>query len=343
MRGIFRRASRLQLIAGLAVAVAMPALSGFAARAQGVSTTTTLSETSTTANEVNPAAACTLTTLAVSVAGNTGTPAGSVVIDDAIAGSTVQLGSAALNSAGQASFTFDLAEGTHSLSAVYAGNSTFDGSKSAAASVDITAQCASSFVVGISVPGSSSAPTMTLTPGDAGTATITIAPSQDFVSLLTANGPAFITISCSGLSDLATCAFTPENVEILPGQNGAVTSSMVIQSFAASTTKLAPGSLPRKHSGMIAWAFLPGILGLGGLAWGARRKAWLKRVSLIALVSVVTALGATGCNPLYGYKNRGPLPNPPTPAGTYTVKVSAQYSNGVTAIIDYSDFTLVVK
>jgi len=344
VRGIFRRATRLQLIAGLGITLAVPALA-----AANDPTTTTLTETATQANEVNPAATCTLTNLAVAVADASNVPAaGTVAIEDEVGGSTVQLGSATLNSAGKTNFSFDLPTGTHSLSAVYAGNTTFAGSASAAAAVTIDTQCSTAFVVSLSnvtpSTASSSTAAMSLTPGLAGSATITIAPSQDFISTLTANGPASITISCSGLSDLATCAFTPENVEILPGQSAAATSSMVIQTFAASTTRLSPPSRPGQNSRPIDWAFLlPGVLGLGGLAWGARRKAWLKRLSLAALLSLVTLLGATGCNPRYAYENHSPEPNPATPAGTYTVKIAAQYSNGVTAITDYTDLTLTVK
>lgn len=344
MRGIFRRATRLQLIAGLGITLAVPALA-----AANDPTTTTLTETSTQANEVNPAATCTLTSLAVTVADAGNAPAaGIVAIEDEVGGSTVQLGSATLNSAGKTSFSFDLPAGTHSLSAVYAGNAAFVGSASAAAAVTIDTQCSTEFIVALSnvspSTASSSAPAMSLTPGLAGSATITIAPSPDFIASLTANGPAYITISCSGLSDLATCAFTPENVEILPGQSAAVTSSMVIQTFAASTTRLSPPSRPGRNSPPVAWAFLlPGLLGLGGLAWGARRKAWLKRLSLAALLSLVTLLGATGCNPRYAYENHSPEPNPATPAGTYTVKIAAQFSNGVASITGYTDLSLTVK
>jgi hypothetical protein len=63
----------------------------------------------------------------------------------------------------------------------------------------------------------------------------------------------------------------------------------------------------------------------------------------MALVGVVTMLGATGCNPRYGYEHHGPEPNPATPAGTYTVKVTAQSSNGVTATLRSTSFVLTVK
>jgi hypothetical protein len=63
----------------------------------------------------------------------------------------------------------------------------------------------------------------------------------------------------------------------------------------------------------------------------------------VALVCLVTLLGTTGCNPRYGYEHHGPIPNPPTPAGTYTVTVTAQSNNGVTAITQNTTFVLTVN
>jgi hypothetical protein len=344
VRGIFRRGLRLKLVRGLAIALALPALSVVAAHATGVETTTTLTATATQAAEISPSATCSLTNLTVVVASTEGVPGGTVAIEDGTEPGAVQLASAALDPTGKANFVLDLANGSYSLSAVYAGQDAFITSTSASASVSISSQCDSSFVVTASdlTPSSTSPTTLTLTPGQSGTATITVIPSQEFVSSLT--GPAFITVSCSGLSDLATCASTPENVEILPGQNAGVTSSMVIQTFAASTTSIKPASRPEKDSSPIAWAFLlPGALALGGLGWGARRRSWVRRISLLALVGLVTLMGTTACNPRYYYENHGPVPNPPTPAGSYTVKVAAQSSNGVTATTYVTSFELTVK
>jgi hypothetical protein len=149
----------------------------------------------------------------------------------------------------------------------------------------------------------------------------------------------FVTLSCSGLPDQAACTFTPENVEILPNTATPLTSTMVIATQAASSASTAhPGS------DTVAWAFLlPGALGLGGLAWGAPRRAWLNRLSLLALVGLVTLLGATACNARYDYFNHGPPQNPATPAGTYTVTVTAQSSNGVAAITNNTTLALTVQ
>jgi len=54
-------------------------------------------------------------------------------------------------------------------------------------------------------------------------------------------------------------------------------------------------------------------------------------------------LGTTACNSRYDYYNHGPPANPATPAGTYTVYVTAQSSNGVTAITNSTTMALTVK
>jgi hypothetical protein len=149
----------------------------------------------------------------------------------------------------------------------------------------------------------------------------------------------FVTLSCSGLPDQSACTFTPENVEILPNATAPLTSSMVITTQAASASLA-----PHQGSNSVTWAFLlPGALSLGGLAWGARRRAWLNRLSLLALVALVATLGTTACNARYDYYHHGPPINPATPAGTYTVTITAQSSNGVTAITNPTTLALTVQ
>jgi hypothetical protein len=152
----------------------------------------------------------------------------------------------------------------------------------------------------------------------------------------------FVTLSCSGLPDQSACTFTPENIEILPNAIAAVTSTMVVATQSGST---AQGSLAT-HSGPnpVAWAvLLPGTLGLVGLVFGARRRRWISRLSLLALVALVATLGTTGCNPRYNYEHHGPPQNLPTPAGTYTMTVTAQSSNGITATTHSTTMVLTVN
>jgi len=340
VRGKNCRDSRLVLIAGLVIALAAPALA--------VSTTTTLAA-GTLSGCVQP---LTVTVMAAGLPVTSGT----VNINDQFNGNHVQLASAALSSSGSVSVSVDLAAGSHSLTANFTGITGYAASTSISA-ITVTVPTECEFSIAISPSSTATytlaSNTLTLTAGQSGSFTITVAPSVDYTSTLTA--PMFVTLSCSGLPDGATCSATPESLEILsttldscpsgsPASVCPPTSTMVIQTYAASTVKATPPTPPGNRSNPIAWAFLlPGALGLGGLAFGARRRRVLNRLLLVALVGLVTMLGTTACNPRYYYLNHGPPANPPTPTGTYTVTVTAQSSNGVTALQHSTTFVLVVN
>ena len=343
MRGINCRGSRLVLVAGLVIALAVPALA-----ATGVSTTTAL-----TAGTLSGCAQPLTITV---TAGGSPVTSGIVTINDVFNGVTpaVQLGSVSLSSSGTASPSVALGAGSHSLTANFTGVTGYAASTSSAVLVSVVTEC--EFTVAI--PTSSFTPasttnTLTLTAGQSGSFTIIVAPSVEYTSTLTA--PMFVTLSCSGLPDGATCVATPENLEILSTTpescpSGSLpsacppTSNMVIETYAASTVKAMLPTKPGNRSNPIAWAFLlPGALALSGLAFGTRRRRWLNRLSLLALVGLVTLLGTTACNPRYYYLNHGPPINPATPPGTYTVTVTAQSSNGVTALTHSTTFVLTVN
>jgi len=64
---------------------------------------------------------------------------------------------------------------------------------------------------------------------------------------------------------------------------------------------------------------------------------------LLGLVGFVSIIGATACAPRYNYYNHGPPFNLPTPAGSYTLQITAQSSNGITATTHTIPFALTVK
>ena len=339
--GINCRKLRLHWVAGFAIALALfPAV-----RAFGLTTTSTSLSAQSSAQACSTSGlTTTLTTLTITVTGAGGVPAGTVNIFDNASISPVQIASAPLSATGQATVSLYLNNGSHTLQAVYSGNSTFATSGSTYASASVSTQCTASFAVSVSNLTPSTSSTMTLTAGQSGTATVTVTPSQVFVTSLNDTGaPAFITVSCSGLPTLSSCTFTPESLEVLPGQDAGVNSTMLIQTQAQTAGAVPPAPLGHKST-PVAWAILvPGMLGLGGLAWGARRRRWLQRLSLLALVGLVTAMGTTGCNPRYYYYNHGPGNPPATPTGTYTVTVAGQSSNGVNAITNTTTFQLTVQ
>jgi hypothetical protein len=323
----------------------MPALSVVAANAQAATATTLTAGTL-------PAGSCSQPLTVAVTSGGSPVTSGNVAIKDTFNGNAVTVATVALSSAGTASPTVDLSAGSHSLTATFAGNTSYAASISTPAIVvSIATECEFTVAISNISPSSTTAGTLTLTPGQSGSATVTVTPSVEYTSTLTA--PMYVAISCSGLPDGATCVPTPENLEILSTTpescpSGSLasacppTSSILIETFAASSASAAPAS--GKGSAPIAWAILlPGALCLGGMAFGARRRRWLSRLSLLALVGLVTVLGTTACNPRYNYLNHGPPANPATPAGTYTVTVTAQANNGVIATTHTTTFVLVVN
>ncbi|MGB6194405.1 MAG: Ig-like domain-containing protein [Terracidiphilus sp.] len=322
MRGLTGRSLRLELVAaGLGVALALPALA-LPAGQSGLATETTLNAA------LRDQSGLTQATLSISVAGRDGAPVtGAVTIEDA----GKPLAGVALDSEGHASSVLSLAPGEHHLTAVYAGDETHATSVSDSAAVVAATGSTPDFTISIAPT------TLSLQQGQSGTIAVSITP----VNAASLTAPMFVALSCAGLPDQSTCTFTPTNVQVLPNATAAVTSSMVIATVAGSTTELTP--LKMRPSNRVTWCLLlPGALGLAGLAFGARRKAWLSRLSMLGLLAMVTVLGTVGCSPLYNYRNHGPPHNLPTPAGSYTLHVTAQSSNGVTAVPHTASMVLTV-
>jgi hypothetical protein len=324
VRGIIRRGLRLQLVAAIGMALAAPTLAFAEQNEQDLATKTQATQTTLTV-ETHDHAGRTKATLVVAVAGEDRLPAAGAV---AVSDFGRQLAGAALNDQGQATLVLDLPAGDHSLSAAYVGDETHRASLSQSLRVRAQASTTPDFQISVAPA------TLSLTPGQSGAIVASITPENS--SALTA--PMFVTLSCSGLPDQSSCNFTPENVEILPNATVAITSSMIVLTQQEEAFDRGAGS------GSVALAILlPGALGLGGLAWSMRRRLWLKRLSLLAIVALVATLGTTACNPRYNYFNHGPPKNPGTPTGTYTVDVTAQSSDGVTATTHFTTMTLTIK
>ncbi|MGO8933769.1 MAG: Ig-like domain-containing protein [Terracidiphilus sp.] len=339
MRGLNCRGSRLGSVAGLGITMALAVLPA-AASAQQVTTHTSLTvETSVLGGH-------TQATASVAVTGADGMPpSGAVIIEDG----NRELAEAALNSAGEATPVLSLAGGDHALRAVYTGDASHLSSASVTSNVSAQTSSTPNFALTLAPVPPSTLP-LTLTAGQAGTIAVTVVPEDN--SALTA--PMFVTLSCSNLPSEASCAFTPATLEILPTTPTSCpsgspisacppVSSMLLQTSAQLTARLVRPALFRGGASPVAWAILlPGMLGLGGLAWGARRRRWLQRLALLAFMGLVTVLGTTACKPLYDYYQHGPPHPPATPSGTYTVTVTGQSTNGVSAITNNTTMVLTV-
>ena len=312
---MFCRGLRLTLAVFLGIALAVPAS---AAISQQATQTTLLVDV----RDVNGQ---TEANLFVAVSGADGLPAtGSISIVDngkPFAGFT-------LGPQGQATEVLGLAPGNHTFSAVYIGDATHLTSKSQVMPVAATAAAIPGFSVSIAPA------TLSLVQGQSGSAVVSVTP----INAASLTSPMFVTISCSGLPDQSACTFTPENIEIPVGATAAINSTMVLATQNGTLT----GALTRHDAHPVALALLPGALLLAGMAFSVRRRRFLSRLTLVALLAFVTVLATTACSPLYNYYNHGPTHNLPTPAGSYTVKIAAQSSNGVTANTQSTSLALTV-
>ncbi|WP_420238049.1 hypothetical protein ACOBR2_00125 [Telmatobacter bradus] len=334
MRGMICRVLRLETVAGLGIALAMSVLPAVA-RAESVSTETTLNVTTHVSGGQTVAKA------EISVAGNDGSAASGVV---GIYEGKKLLATAALSDSGATVSEFTVTGGAHALSASYLGDTTHTASTSATSNV---AADSSSTTPGFTL--ALSATSLSLTAGKAGTIVATVIPTNN--SSLSA--PMFVTVSCSGLPDQSTCTFSPSSVELTSATATTAcstssssttcppTSTMTLQTEAAGTAKLA---VPSKHPSSLVLALLiPGALGFGGLAWSARRKLYLSRMALIALLAVVASLGLSGCNPRYDYYNHAPTTNEATPAGSYTVTITGQSTYNLNTKTAFTTIALTVS
>jgi Bacterial Ig-like domain (group 3) len=323
--------------AGIAlVGMVLPA----SAAAQNAATETTLSVNTTN----RPGH--TLASAAVTVTDEYGLPAaGAVNIQE---GDRI-LASVALSSAGQATATFSLPGGEHALTAVYTG----DASHLRSSSPVVEAQGSGSTTPGFQVTLAPVTPPsfpLVLPQGQSGTVEVTVTP----VNNAALTSPMFVTLSCSGLPNESSCTFTPESLEISadtptscasgsPASSCPPISSMLLQTQAGISGQQPTAGMPARNSGLTWAVLLPGVLGLGGLAWGTRRRRWFSRLSLLLMLALVTTFGTAGCSPLYRYYQHGPGYPPATPAGTYNVTITAQSSNGITAITNSTTLALTVQ
>lgn len=339
MRRMNRRSLRLKLVAGLGIALALPLLAT-AATSANISTHTSLNVSSISVNGEAK------TSVTVQVTGADGLPASGAV---AIVEGDRQFAGALLDASGQATAQLTLTPGNHNLSAVYAGDKTHLSSVSPQDSALVGTTGAPGFSLSLT-PVAPAALPMVLTAGSAGTLNVTVTPVNQ--AALTA--PMFVTLSCSGLPNQSGCSFSPATVEILSTTPSSCASGspasacppygMMVLQTQSENNPIHVVASNANGTGPVQWAILlPGILGLGGLAWGARRRAWLSRLSLLALVALVTMLGTTACNPNYYYFNHGPGNVPATPSGTYTITVTGQSSNGITAQTQNTTFVLTVQ
>ena len=256
---------------------------------------TTLASSAASANLNAPV---TFTAMVTSTAG---TPTGAVQFLDG----TTLLGTSALNGTAVATYTTSaLAAGSHTIDAVYIGDSNFAGSQS-------------TFAQSVTAPGFTLAadPTsLSLKAGQTGEIKVTLTPVGGYTGSLT--------LACSGLPNLASCSFNPATLAA-NGSNTAVTTTLTIittGSNQGTVSQLAPGApASGAMKTMVCW--LPG--GLAGflLLWKRKRLSGALKSAMWMIVLAAGVSGIAACGG--GSMGGGGSTMPSTPPGTSTMTISA--------------------
>jgi sugar lactone lactonase YvrE len=235
----------------------------------------------------NPAPLTSAVTLTVTVSSSLSTPTGGVDFYDG----TTLLASGTLASGIATYATASLTAGTHSITAVYAGDSTFS---------SVTSSAVSQIVTDLTIDvASGGTPTATVSSGGTATYNLTIAPATGSVL------PA-VALSGSGGPTGSTITITPQTIATGAGATNVTVTVQVPVASAAF----------RRNS---AWAFGFALPWMGLLLFPfGRRRGFLERAlfPVLLLIALVSAGALLGCG---GSSRTTPLPH----STNYAVTVTA--------------------
>jgi hypothetical protein len=194
--------------------------------------------------------------------------------------------------------TSALTLGTHTITAAYGGDSAYAPSSSSTI-IERVVSVLPDYTV--TIPNASA----TVTAGQSANFTINITPQGGFGSA--------VNLSCTGLPNGAACGFVPPS---LTPSGSAISSALTLTTTAHQSTSLFPtrGTLASALSSLTGFGLF-GLVILGGVT---RRKGISGSAAILLILLVI---GVVGC----GGGGHTPVINPTTgtPAGTYTVTVTA--------------------
>jgi hypothetical protein len=191
-----------------------------------------------------------------------------------------------------------LAVGSHSITAVYSGDANYAGLTSTAQTVTITA-------IPPTVSLTANPSSLTIKSGASGTTTITVTPAGGYSGTLT--------FACGALPSSAACSFAPATL-VFSGGATAQTTTLTINTSMTTQGML---EMPGRHMPMTAFAALLLLpLALRKRRLALTRSGW-KALSLVALLSIASLIGLSGCG-----SNGGGTTVTNTPTGAYAIPVT---------------------
>jgi hypothetical protein len=255
------------------------------------------------ASNVSPNAGDSVT-LTATVASTAGIPSGSVQFLDG----TSVLGTALLNAQGAAVFTAtSLSSGTHTIDAIYSGDQNFLASQTAL--IEQVKAGALSLSLNTNM--------LTVQQGRTGKLTVTLLPQNGYKGT--------VSLSCSGLPQIATCSFNPGSLTA-NGTKASMPATLTIITTATSTESASIGhsGTPTALTRLAGFWFLPaGIFG-AMLLWQRRRLQSAGHLFAF-LVLLGCAIGIMGCGITYNGIGT-----------TSTVTIQAGDANGTTTATTFT-------
>jgi hypothetical protein len=230
---------------------------------------------------------------------------------------TTVLGTGALANGAASADLSQLTVGTHVITFQYSGDANFQ-PNTASSTITVTTAPAPDFSI------NSSPASLSLTPGQTVKVQLTITANAGLTGS--------VTFACSGLPAESTCSFAPATLTANPGQ--ASTTTLSISTTAASSALRTLARVTRART-MTALALLLIVPFCSG-----RRRQWLRFSLLIGVLSLSTisivGCGGTGSSSM-GSTETG------SPAGSYTVMVTATSATGGTPITHTLPLTVVIQ
>lgn len=252
---------------------------------QTVTAMPSIGTTSSLTSSLNPALVGQLVTLTARVSATTGVPDGAVELLDG----TASLGTVQLANGVAAFGVSSLAAGTHALTAVYKGSGTYEGSTSGVLEQVITQPIAGDFAVNIS-PGA-----RTVLRGTKTTVAVTVTSEGGFSGT--------VALSCSGLPEESSCAFTPETIS---GSGGSRLTIATADWHPETSAKSGSGSLPWRDAAGGSLAMCLAVMLLP--------RRWRRRGGYLCCLGLIALGAGMGCG---GLKLVGG-----TPPGTYAIQIT---------------------
>jgi FG-GAP-like repeat len=207
---------------------------------------------------------------------------------------------------------------THNLTCAYGGDSNFAASTSSAVSVAIPP-------TGLAISAGSTS--QTVTPGMSASYALTLTGAGGYTGT--------VTLACGSMPNETSCSFSSASLALSGG--AAAQSTLTVNTTAATTSR---NHRPGRPSGFERGAEIVALAVLLGPAlWPGRTRRWNRQLQalLLCIGLAVLWLPLSGCS---GGGASTPK-NPGTPAGTYTVTVTAADSSG--SPTGSTQLTLVVQ